>query len=65
MRVRFTNFPREFKILKKELNKKFNKIGGEGQYILGKELEVFEKRFFYIALLCLNKFLNKFLNKYL
>ena len=50
MRVRFTNFPREFKILKKELNKKFNKIGGEGQYILGKELEVFEKR--------IQKFLN-------
>ena len=34
MRVRFTNFPQEFKILKKELNKKFNKIGVEGQYVV-------------------------------
>ena len=44
MRVKFTNFPREFKILKKDLNKKFNKIGGQGQYVLGKELELFEKK---------------------
>ncbi len=43
MRVNFTNFPREFKILKKELNQKFNKISSEGQYILGKELKTFEK----------------------
>ena len=42
MRVSFTNFPKEFKILKKELNYKFNKIGSQGQYVLGKELKIFE-----------------------
>ena len=35
MKIKFTNFPKEFKILKKELNKKFNKIGNQGQYVLG------------------------------
>ena len=44
MRIKFTNFPKEFKILKKELNEKFNKIGREGHYVLGKELEIFEKK---------------------
>ncbi len=43
MKVKFTNFPKEFKVLKKELNKKFNKIGKHGQYILGDELKNFEK----------------------
>ena len=42
MIVKFTNFPREFKILKKELNKKFNKIGSKGHYVLGEELKNFE-----------------------
>ena len=42
MRVSFTNFPKEFKILKKELNYKFNKISSQGQYVLGKELKIFE-----------------------
>ena len=44
MRVNFTNFPKEFKVLKKELNHKFNKISSEGQYVLGKELKVFEEK---------------------
>ena len=44
MKVRFTNFPREFKELKKVLNHKFNTIGHQGQYVLGKELEIFEKK---------------------
>ena len=43
MRVKFTNFPKEFKLLRKDLNKKFNKIGIEGQYVLGEELKKFEK----------------------
>ena len=43
MKIKFTNFPKEFKILKKELNKKFNKIGNQGQYVLGEELKQFEK----------------------
>ena len=43
MKINFTNFPKEFKILKKELNNKFNKIGNLGQYILGEELKQFEK----------------------
>ncbi len=42
MRVNFTNFPKEFKILKKNLNKKFNEISSKGQYILGEELKIFE-----------------------
>ena len=42
MRVNFTNFPKEFKILKKNLNKKFNEISSQGEYILGKELKIFE-----------------------
>ena len=44
MKVNFTNFPKEFKVLKKELNHKFNKISSEGQYVLGKELKVFEEK---------------------
>ncbi len=43
MRVNFTNFTKEFKTLKKELNQKFNKISFEGQYVLGKELKTFEE----------------------
>ena len=42
MIVKFTNFPKEFKILKKELIKKFNKIGSKGHYVLGEELKNFE-----------------------
>ena len=43
MNVKFTNFPKEFKILKKELIQKFNKIGSKGHYVLGEELNIFEK----------------------
>ena len=43
MRVTFTNFPKEYKILQKELKKKFDKIGSTGQYVLGSELQLFEK----------------------
>jgi dTDP-4-amino-4,6-dideoxygalactose transaminase len=43
MNVKFTNFPKEFKILKNELIKKFNKIGFKGHYVLGEELKYFEK----------------------
>ena len=42
MIVKFTNFPKEFKILKKELIKKFVKIGSKGHYVLGEELKNFE-----------------------
>ena len=42
MIVKFTNFPKEFKILKKELIKKFNIIGSKGHYVLGEELKHFE-----------------------
>ena len=42
MIVKFTNFPKEFKILKKELIKKLNKIGSKGHYVLGQELKNFE-----------------------
>ena len=43
MKVKFTNFPKEFKVLKKELFKKFNTICLKGEYVLGKELKDFEK----------------------
>ncbi len=44
MRVKFTNFPKEYKLLKKELILKFNKIGAVGEYVLGNELKIFEKK---------------------
>lgn len=44
MKVTFTNFPKEYKILKKKLIQKLNKIGSLGQYVLGYELKVFEKK---------------------
>lgn len=43
MIIKFTNFPKEYKILKNELIKKFNKIGSKGHYVLGEELDIFEK----------------------
>ena len=44
MRVKFTNFPKEYKILKKKLIQKLDKIGSVGQYVLGDELKIFEKK---------------------
>jgi len=44
MRVRFTNFPKEYKILKKKLFQKLDKIGSVGQYVLGDELKIFERK---------------------
>jgi len=43
MKIKFTNFNREFRSLKKELNTKFNEVGSTGHYVLGKELKTFEK----------------------
>jgi dTDP-4-amino-4,6-dideoxygalactose transaminase len=43
MRINFTNFPQEFKLLKKELIKKFINLGNKGEYVLGSELEKFER----------------------
>ena len=43
MRINFTNFPQEFKLLKKELIKKFVNLGNKGEYVLGSELEKFER----------------------
>lgn len=43
MKIPFTNFPKEFKFLKRDLKKKFEEIGSKGEYILGKELHLFEK----------------------
>lgn len=44
MRVKFTNFPKEYKSLRNKLIQKFEQIGSSGQYVLGNELKVFEKR---------------------
>lgn len=41
--VPFVYFSREYKFLKKQLNNKFNKLGSEGQYVLGEELKLFEE----------------------
>ena len=43
MKIPFTNFPKEFKFLKRDLKKKFEEIGSKGEYILGKELHLFER----------------------
>jgi dTDP-4-amino-4,6-dideoxygalactose transaminase len=43
MKVPFVYFSREFKYLKKKLNNKFNKLSLKGEYILGKELKIFEE----------------------
>ena len=43
MKINFTNFPQEFRLLKKDLIKKFIDLGNKGEYVLGKELEQFEK----------------------
>ena len=50
MKVPFVYFSREFKDLKKKLNNKFNTLSSKGEYILGKELEIFEEN--------IKKFLN-------
>ena len=44
MKIKFTHFSKEFKILKKDLLKKFNYLGNKGEYILGDELFKFEKK---------------------
>jgi dTDP-4-amino-4,6-dideoxygalactose transaminase len=43
MKIKFTNFQKEFQILKKDLFKKFINLGNRGEYILGEELQKFEK----------------------
>jgi dTDP-4-amino-4,6-dideoxygalactose transaminase len=44
MKINFTNFPKEFKFLKNDLIKKFVKLGKSGEYVLGNELKIFEKK---------------------
>ena len=44
MKINFTNFPEEFRVLKKNLIKKFINLGSKGEYVLGKELKIFEKK---------------------
>lgn len=44
MKVRFTDFKKEFFSLEKDLIKSFQNIGRKGNYILGKELKVFENK---------------------
>ena len=43
MKINFTDFPKEFKLLKKEFIRKFIDLGNKGEYVLGSELENFEK----------------------
>jgi len=43
MRVKFTSFPEEFRLFKKDFIKSFKEVGSRGDYILGKDLKKFEK----------------------
>ena len=43
MKIKFTEFQSEFEDLKKSLINKFISVGKKGEYVLGKELELFEK----------------------
>ena len=43
MKINFTDFKKEFVYLEKDLIKSFRQIGKKGSYIMGKELEIFEK----------------------
>ncbi len=43
MKIHFTDFPSEYKILKKKLLRIFFNVGKQGNYVLGKELLIFEK----------------------
>ena len=43
MKIKFTNFSKEFSFLKKDFINKFTYLGNKGEYILGKELYKFEK----------------------
>ena len=43
MKIKFTEFQSEFKTLKKSLVNKFLSLGKKGEYVLGKELDLFEK----------------------
>ena len=44
MKVKFTNFNKEFLSLEKKLIKSFRAVGKKGDYILGKELKIFENK---------------------
>jgi dTDP-4-amino-4,6-dideoxygalactose transaminase len=50
MKVKFTDLKSEFFYLEKDLINSFKKIGKKGDYVLGKELEIFENK--------IKKFLN-------
>ena len=43
MHVPFINLSLQYKYFRKEILKKFDKISKSGNYILGRELELFEK----------------------
>jgi dTDP-4-amino-4,6-dideoxygalactose transaminase len=44
MKIKFTDFKKEFLSLEKNLISSFRNIGRNGNYILGKELEIFENK---------------------
>tara|TARA_A100001015_G_scaffold5290_1_gene6671 strand:+ start:2975 stop:4078 length:1104 start_codon:yes stop_codon:yes gene_type:complete len=52
-KIPFVALSKQFDFLKKDLINSFNKVGKSGNYILGKEVNLFEKRF---AKLCNTKF---------
>ena len=44
MKVRFTDFKKEFIFLKKDLSNSFKNIGRKGNYILGEDLKILENK---------------------
>ncbi len=44
MKIKFTNFKKEFLVYRKELIKSLNKVGNKGEYVLGEELSKFENK---------------------
>ena len=44
MKVRFTDFKKEFISLERDLCNSFKNIGRNGSYILGKDLKIFENK---------------------
>lgn len=43
MRIKFTDFKREFNLFKKDITNSINKVGNSGEYVFGRELTKFEK----------------------
>ena len=43
MKIKFTDFQKEFNLYKKDIVNSINKVGKSGEYVFGSELIKFEK----------------------